>query len=214
MAATFFTLTRRANLSRAFTLPSCLSSSSSLSASAMVSSSCSSSCSSSVSLLSGLQPARSTMMLMSSVRCASTSNFKYKEQVSTCGQYKLTNRNPRSAELLHIKPKNRGFVTSIKSYDYFHRVRFYKSNKHLLATIESPGGNHWLTASTQEYNIQRHLYSYNSVTTARELAKVLARRMKESGLNAVKWESGSQGYRGKTRAFIDALCEQGISTKE
>ncbi|EGD79504.1 hypothetical protein PTSG_10075 [Salpingoeca rosetta] len=157
---------------------------------------------------------RHTSSSSSSSTPTTPASSKYQQQTSTCGTFTLTNRNPRSAELLRQKHKPRGFGTSVQSFEFYHRLRFQKSNKHLTTTLETPGNQVWLTASTKEYNIQRHLYSYNSVTTARELAKIMARRLKESGIERVTWHTGKDGYRGKASAFIDSLRAQGITTKE
>eukprot|EP00055_Hartaetosiga_balthica_P000824 m.137549 g.137549 ORF g.137549 m.137549 type:complete len:146 (+) comp11904_c0_seq1:69-506(+) len=134
--------------------------------------------------------------------------------LSKCGQFKALNKNPRNLEMQEKQRKFSGFKTSTKNISYFNRLRLFQTNQHLMATLESPGGVQSVTTSTQEYNLQKHLYSYTSTTTARELAKVMAQRLKESGILSVFWDGQAQGYKGKSKIFIDTIRTEGISTKE
>eukprot|EP00056_Hartaetosiga_gracilis_P016073 m.3718 g.3718 ORF g.3718 m.3718 type:complete len:146 (+) comp3717_c0_seq1:94-531(+) len=134
--------------------------------------------------------------------------------VSKCGRFVAVNRNPRSLQMQKKQKKFGGFTTSTQNISYFNRLRFFKTNQHVMATLESPGGVQSLTTTTQEYNLERHLYSLTDVTATREIAKVMAQRLKESGILSVFWDGQEQGYKGKSKVFIDTIRKEGISTKE
>eukprot|EP00730_Choanoeca_flexa_P013272 TRINITY_DN5144_c0_g1_i2.p2 TRINITY_DN5144_c0_g1~~TRINITY_DN5144_c0_g1_i2.p2 ORF type:complete len:179 (+),score=0.82 TRINITY_DN5144_c0_g1_i2:1145-1681(+) len=129
---------------------------------------------------------------------------------SSCGKYQLANRNPRSAELLRTKPKPQGFDTSSTSISFYHRIRLHRSNKHLTAYVDTPDRTIILTATTQEYNIARHLYGYADKSAAQNLADVTAQRLHESGITALKFERGDAKFHGRIKLFVTTLIANGI----
>ncbi|EDQ92113.1 uncharacterized protein MONBRDRAFT_22950 [Monosiga brevicollis MX1] len=161
--------------------------------------------------LSGPMP---SVLLAAQSRAASTAAPTHREgtinYTSTCGKFKVLNRNPRSAQLTGAVRRAGGFATSHVDVAFFYRLRLERSNKHISAAVDTPDRTIVLTATTQEYNIARHLYGYADKAAAQNLALVLAQRLHESGITKVKFDRGDAPYHGRVKLFVEMLRSQGI----
>eukprot|EP00049_Salpingoeca_infusionum_P018605 m.357968 g.357968 ORF g.357968 m.357968 type:complete len:179 (-) comp18000_c0_seq1:376-912(-) len=136
------------------------------------------------------------------------------QQISKCGNFKITNYNPRSDELEKTKDKMLGFSTSKSTYNFFHKLQLNQSNRHTTVQVDRPGGEQVLVATTKEYNVERFLYSGTDRTAVREMAKLIARRLKECGIPGVTWDRKQSAYANKTKLFVDTIQNQGIQLQE
>ena len=63
------------------------------------------------------------------------------------------------------------------------------STRHISAYINHNSGLKVVEASTKEFCISQHLYKSCDESAACNVARVLAHRCKQSGLNRVMWQS-------------------------
>ena len=65
------------------------------------------------------------------------------------------------------------------------RLNLVISNRHVKAHIEDQDGQRLVSASTEEFEITRHLYKPNDVPAALNIGRVMAQRCLEAGINRV-----------------------------
>ncbi|KAG8123671.1 hypothetical protein E2320_018992 [Naja naja] len=97
----------------------------------------------------------------------------------------FTNRNPLNLERLAIARKDLGWKTSWPKRDYWYRLRFEKTQKHVKGYIEHCSGHIVVSASTHEWAIKKHLYKTTGVAACENVGRVLAQRCLEAGINFV-----------------------------
>eukprot|EP00054_Salpingoeca_dolichothecata_P035376 m.5272 g.5272 ORF g.5272 m.5272 type:complete len:173 (+) comp5378_c0_seq2:10-528(+) len=124
------------------------------------------------------------------------------------------NRNPRNPELLGAKRFRVGFSTTQKSLQYYHRLQVHFSNQHITAQVSHENGNVILTTTTKEQPIAAQLYSKSDKSAARNIGRVMAQRMKESGIVCVFWDRQGRAFHGKNKEFITAIRNGGITLRE
>ena len=117
----------------------------------------------------------------------------------------VVNRNPRSEELL---------LRAHRPHGYYHLVRLLLSNKHTTALVVHSSGQVVVDASTREPCIGDHLYSGGNTSAARNVALVLAQRMKEAGIVSCHVDTAGRRFHGKLKAFVEAIRGAGIETRE
>ncbi|KAM6462825.1 large ribosomal subunit protein uL18m [Liasis olivaceus] len=128
----------------------------------------------------------------------------------------FTNRNPRNLERLAIARKDFGWRTSWPKRDYWYRLRFEKTQKHVEGYIEHCSGRIVVSASTQEWAIKKHLYKTTGVAACENVGRVLAQRCLEAGINfvddraTIPWEKHGEGL----KRFKKAMTEGGIELQE
>ena len=66
-----------------------------------------------------------------------------------------------------------------------HRLNLVLSNRHVKAYVEDQNGNVLVKASTEEFDIRKHLYKANDVSAAMNIGHVIAERCLRGGLNRV-----------------------------
>ena len=59
------------------------------------------------------------------------------------------------------------------------------SNRHVKTYVEDQNGNVLVKASTEEFDIRKHLYKANDVSAAMNIGRVMAERCLQAGLNRV-----------------------------
>jgi len=129
-----------------------------------------------------------------------------------CGNaIKHINRNPRSPWLEGEKKPPPGFQTSSKKMDFVHRLRLTFSGRFVKADVDLGDGAIVLSTNTQEWHLERQLYSTVDKTAARVVGEVMAQRLLESGITRVYWDIGDKKYHGRVKEFIDAVVAGGIS---
>ncbi|XP_070807644.1 large ribosomal subunit protein uL18m [Pituophis catenifer annectens] len=128
----------------------------------------------------------------------------------------FTNRNPLNLERLAIARKDLGWKTSWPKRDYWYRLRFEKTQKHVEGYIEHCSGHIVVSASTREWAIKKHLYKTTGVAACENVGRVLAQRCLEAGINFVDdkviipWEKHGEGL----KRFKQAMTEGGVELKE
>ncbi|XP_053573381.1 39S ribosomal protein L18, mitochondrial [Bombina bombina] len=127
----------------------------------------------------------------------------------------FTNRNPRNMERLALALKDRGWATVWPSRQYWHRLKFERSQHHVTAFVEHANGNVLLSASTREWAIKKHLYSTKDVMASENVGRVLAQRCLEAGISyvffhAIPWEFKSE----MVQRFRNAMKEGGVVLSE
>ena len=65
------------------------------------------------------------------------------------------------------------------------RLNLVLSNRHVKAYIEDQDGNILVKASTEEFDVRKHLYKANDVSAAMNIGRVIADRCLRAGLNRV-----------------------------
>ncbi|KAM4675608.1 large ribosomal subunit protein uL18m [Discoglossus pictus] len=125
------------------------------------------------------------------------------------------NRNPRNLERMALAVKDRGWETVWPSRQYWHRLRFERSQHHVTAFIEHSDGNVVVSASTREWAVKRHLYSTKDAMASENIGRVLAQRCLEAGISyvvfkAIPWEFHAEGV----QRFRNALKEGGVVLSE
>ncbi len=59
------------------------------------------------------------------------------------------------------------------------------SNRHVKAYVEDQDGNILVKASTEEFDVRKHLYKANDVSATMNIGRVIADRCLRAGLNRV-----------------------------
>merc|ERR1719334_684022 len=124
------------------------------------------------------------------------------------------NRNPRNLELLNLRPRDRGSQFSAVRSDHYHRIIFERKGRFLNSKIEHSNGNIVLSASTKEYSIGSFLAKTYSSQAARNLAKILAYRCLQSGIESARFYKTTPEYSEKENIFLESLQKNGIELDE
>uniref|UniRef100_A0A8C6Z3U5 Large ribosomal subunit protein uL18m n=1 Tax=Nothoprocta perdicaria TaxID=30464 RepID=A0A8C6Z3U5_NOTPE len=101
----------------------------------------------------------------------------------------FTNRNPRNLEQMALARKERGWKTTWPKREFWHRLRFERTQHYVEAFVECRNGDVVVSASTREWAIKRHLYSPRGVTACKNLGHVVAQRCLEAGINFVDFKA-------------------------
>ncbi|XP_030046195.1 large ribosomal subunit protein uL18m isoform X2 [Microcaecilia unicolor] len=125
------------------------------------------------------------------------------------------NRNPRNLERMALARKDRGWATVWPSRQFWHRLRFERSQNHVTAFVEHCDGHVVVSASTQEWAVKRHLYSTRDAAASENVGRVLAQRCLEAGISymvfkVIPWEFNHEGV----QRFRNAMMEGGVVLTE
>ncbi|XP_069484938.1 large ribosomal subunit protein uL18m isoform X2 [Ambystoma mexicanum] len=127
----------------------------------------------------------------------------------------FNNRNPRNLERMALARKDRGWQTTWPTREYWHRLRLQRSQHHVIGYVEHSNGSVVVSASTQEWAIKRHLYSFRDATACENVGRVLAQRCLEAGISymiyqAIPWELKSESV----QRFRNAMKDGGVVLSE
>ncbi|CAL8091375.1 unnamed protein product [Calicophoron daubneyi] len=146
------------------------------------------------------------MNMRISVLCQPTRNF---------ANIIYKNRNPRNLELMGLAPKRKGWEFQSPRIDYWHKVCFKKDSKHTTAFIMHSSSFVVTSASTNEPNIRKHLYSCVDVSAAENIGRVLAVRCHRCGIIDLFFDTVETPLTSQSvKAFYNALIEGGLSLTE
>ncbi|KAM8973474.1 large ribosomal subunit protein uL18m [Pelodytes ibericus] len=128
---------------------------------------------------------------------------------------KFANRNPRNLERLALAVKDRGWGTMWPTRQFWHRLRFERTQHHVTAFVEHCNGNVVVSASTREWAVKKHLYSTKDVMACENIGRVLSQRCLEAGVSymvftEIPWVFRSEGV----QRFRDAMKEGGVVLSE
>ncbi|KAG8440367.1 hypothetical protein GDO86_006209 [Hymenochirus boettgeri] len=128
---------------------------------------------------------------------------------------KFINRNPRNMERLELAVKDRGWGTVWPTLQYWHRLRFQRSQHHITAFVEHCSGNVVVSASTCEWALKRHLYSTKDAMASENVGRVLAQRCLEAGISYVVLKEIPWVFRSESvQRFRNAMKEGGVVLTE
>lgn len=123
------------------------------------------------------------------------------------------NRNPRHMELMGFN-KPSGFTTLHEKRNFYNKLHLEVTNRHVKAYVENVSGHIICHASTTEFAIAKRLHSTTDVTAVVNIARVLAERLKKTGLLRVSWWTRNDRTTEKVREFEGILKNSGILLTE
>ncbi|XP_072519812.1 large ribosomal subunit protein uL18m [Salminus brasiliensis] len=128
----------------------------------------------------------------------------------------FVNRNPRNLEQMALAVKDRGWGTTWPLKQYYHRLVFRRSQKHVFAEVLSRDSNvPVLTCSTQEWAMKKNLCSTQSVSACRAVGEVLAQRCREAGITHLFYREVPSTFRTEgVQTFWTAMKEGGVVLSE
>ncbi len=92
------------------------------------------------------------------------------------------------------------------------RLTVHKSNLHIYAQIIAATGDKVLvSASTLEAEVRKSVKSGGNVEAAAIVGKLIAKKAKKAGVNAVAFDRSGYKYHGRIKALADAARENGLS---
>ncbi|XP_041066047.1 39S ribosomal protein L18, mitochondrial [Carcharodon carcharias] len=130
---------------------------------------------------------------------------------------RFINHNPRNLERLALARKDKGWQTVWPRLNYWHRLRFRKTQRHVTAYVEAAGsgGKAVISASTQEWAIKKHLSSTRDVAAAENVGRVLAQRCLEAGISYLTFRAIPWEYRAESvQRFRSAMKDGGVILSE
>uniref|UniRef100_A0A6I8RF00 Large ribosomal subunit protein uL18m n=1 Tax=Xenopus tropicalis TaxID=8364 RepID=A0A6I8RF00_XENTR len=169
------------------------------------------------------RPSRNTLhFLLFPVRLAGTSasvqaapGFEVDTEENELVNPNFVNRNPRNMECLALAVKDRGWGTVWPTRQYWHRLRFERSQHHVSAFVEHSNGNVIVSASTREWAVKRHLYSTKDVMACENIGRVLAQRCLEAGISYMIFREIPWTFRSEAvQRFRNAMKEGGVVLSE
>lgn len=91
------------------------------------------------------------------------------------------------------------------------RVFAFKSNRYVYAQVIDDVNGHVLTAaSTLEKKFKEKNKNYKNRLACEYLGEILARRLKEKGIDRIVFDRGIYPYHGRIKALAEALRKEGI----
>lgn len=123
------------------------------------------------------------------------------------------NSNPRSLELLGWN-KPGGFTTLHEKRNFFNRLNLDITHRHTKAYVENIDGDIICYAATTEHYIAKRLHSTTDVMAVVNIAKILAQRLKQIGIERVHWFTYQNRTTEKMREFEGILKNNGIILSE
>merc|ERR1712150_232586 len=123
------------------------------------------------------------------------------------------NRNPRHMELMGYN-KPAGFTTLYEKRNFYNKLHLEITNRHVKAYVENVNGHIVCYASTTEFAIAKRLHCTTDVTAVVNIARVLAERLKKTGLLRVSWWTRNDRTTEKVREFEGILKNSGILLTE
>lgn len=92
------------------------------------------------------------------------------------------------------------------------RLSVFRSSKHIYAQIIDDAKGHTLAAaSSLDKELASGLKTGADKSAAAEVGKLVAKRAKEAGVDAVVFDRGGYIYHGRVKALADAAREGGLN---
>lgn len=137
-------------------------------------------------------------------------NVTIANNTSVCAYMK--NRNPRNLERLRIARKPTGFHLDKPDKLFWHKLVLERKGRHIIAKICHHNSHIVIQASTNEQSVNKHLYRANDTNAYINLARVLANRCLECGINCMF--NGIKMDSSKKTIFIEHFKKEGICLQE
>ncbi|CAB4002009.1 39S ribosomal L18, mitochondrial [Paramuricea clavata] len=145
---------------------------------------------------------------------------RLKDENSSNSEHNLTtpfdtfiNRNPKNPEYFGYN-KQRGYSTQYKKRNFFKRLNLVLTNRHIKAYVEDQHGKILAKASTEEFDIRKHLFKANDVSAAMNIGHIIADRCLHAGLNRVSMYTTDIRKKEKFQEFRKAVTSRGIELTE
>jgi large subunit ribosomal protein L18 len=91
------------------------------------------------------------------------------------------------------------------------RLSVFRSSKHIYAQIiDDSKGVTLVSASSIDKNMKSSIAKGNTVKSAAEVGKELAKRAKTAGIEKVKFDRGGYKFHGRVKALADGARELGL----
>ena len=91
------------------------------------------------------------------------------------------------------------------------RLAVFRSAKHIYAqAIDDESGRTLAQASSLDKELRGDLPAGSNLEAAKQVGQVIARRLKDSGVEVVVFDRGGYVYHGRVRALADAARESGL----
>ena len=91
------------------------------------------------------------------------------------------------------------------------RLAVFRSLKHIYAqAIDDETGRTVASASTQDKELRGSLKGGGNVDAAKQVGGLIARRLKEAGVESIVFDRGGFLYHGRVRALAEAAREGGL----
>nr|XP_046261302.1 39S ribosomal protein L18, mitochondrial [Scatophagus argus] len=128
----------------------------------------------------------------------------------------FVNRNPRNLEQMALAVKERGWKTIWPHREYYHRLEFSRTQKHVTAQVFSSSSSiPVLSCSTKEWTMKKMLASTHCAAACQAVGEVLARRCQEAGITRMVYTEIPWSYRSDSiQMFRTAMKEGGIILSE
>lgn len=123
------------------------------------------------------------------------------------------NRNPRHLELLGFN-KPVGFTALQEKRNFYNNLTLEITNRHTKAFVENIKGDIICYASTTEHYIAKRLHSTTDVCAVVNIARILAERCKQVGIERVHWFTRMDRTTEKVREFEGILKNRGMILSE
>ncbi|XP_061691482.1 39S ribosomal protein L18, mitochondrial isoform X1 [Syngnathoides biaculeatus] len=126
------------------------------------------------------------------------------------------NRNPRNLERMALAMKDRGWKTTWPSREFYHRLVFSRTQKHVTAQVFSWASREpVLSCSTKEWALKKELPSTNCVAACQAVGDVMAQRCKQAGITRMAYRAVPWTYRSDAvQSFRAAMKDGGITLNE
>lgn len=128
--------------------------------------------------------------------------------------YYVNNRNPRNLERLRIAMKPSGYSLDQPGRNYWHKLEISVSSQYVTAKITHNNGFVFVTASTSEWAVKKHLYRATDLTSFVTVGKVLAQRCLECGLTEAYYDFQNTSKGPKVTALVEEIIKCGLTLTE
>lgn len=128
----------------------------------------------------------------------------------------FVNRNPRNLEQMAFAVKDRGWKTVWPHREFYHRLVFSRTQKHVTAQVFSSYSPFpVLTCSTKEWALKRELPSTKCVAACQAVGEVLALRCKQAGITRMVYRAIPWTYHSDSvQSFRNAMKDGGVILSE
>lgn len=169
-------------------------------------------------LIAHIQRCGSTVAVNQTARCLSqaASQPEPRADENEAVNPTFVNRNPRNLELMALAVKDRGWKTTWPHREFYHRLVFSRTQKHVTAEVFSNSSPvPVLSCSTKEWAMKKELFSTNCVAACQAVGEVLAQRCQKAGITRVVYRSIPWMYRSDAvQSFRAAMKDGGIILSE
>ncbi|KAM4554886.1 large ribosomal subunit protein uL18m [Odontesthes bonariensis] len=169
-------------------------------------------------LLGQIQRCRPVVSVNQTARCMSQAAARPEPSADENEAVNPTfvNRNPRNLERMALAVKDRGWKTTWPHQQFYHRLKFSRSQHHVTAEVFSSSSPvPVLSCSTKEWAVKKELASTRCVAASQAVGEVLAHRCRQAGITRMVYKAIPWTYRSDAvQAFRAAMKGGGVTLSE